>query len=84
MGRVRVNDGKYHSRNIDIDILFFDEQIIQETHLIIPHPRISERNFVLIPLVEIAADFIHPESHESITQILSNCKDNSKLTKIQD
>jgi hypothetical protein len=35
-------------------------------------------------LVEIAADFIHPESHESITQILSNCKDNSKLTKIQD
>jgi 2-amino-4-hydroxy-6-hydroxymethyldihydropteridine diphosphokinase len=84
LGRVRVNDGKYHSRNIDIDILFFDEQIIQETHLIIPHPRISERNFVLIPLVEIAADFIHPESHESIIQILSNCKDNSKLTKIQD
>lgn len=81
-GRVRFNDGKYRSRNLDIDILFYHNQVIQEENLMVPHPRIFERKFVLIPLFEIAPDLIHPESHDSIAEILSKCKDNSELEKI--
>lgn len=81
-GRVRLNDGKYHSRNLDIDILFYHNQVIQEENLTIPHPRLTERKFVLIPLFEIAADLIHPKLNESIAEILSKCKDNSGLEKI--
>jgi 2-amino-4-hydroxy-6-hydroxymethyldihydropteridine diphosphokinase len=81
-GRVRFNDGKYHSRNLDIDILFYHNQVIQEENLTVPHPRIIERKFVLIPLFEIAPDLIHPKSNDSIAEILSKCKDNSELEKI--
>lgn len=48
-------------RNIDLDIIYYNQSIVQEPGLIIPHPRLAERNFVLAPLVEIAADFEHPQ-----------------------
>ncbi|MES2630178.1 MAG: 2-amino-4-hydroxy-6-hydroxymethyldihydropteridine diphosphokinase [Bacteroidota bacterium] len=59
LGRVRSGNG-YSSRVIDLDILYYDQQIIQQAGLEIPHPRISERNFVLLPLNEILPDFVHP------------------------
>ena len=58
LGRERHQ--KWHERTIDIDILFYNEQIIQSKNLTIPHPQIAFRNFVLIPMLDIAADFVHP------------------------
>ena len=57
-------------RPIDIDILFYDNQIISTPELIIPHPRLTERAFMLVPLAEITPDFIHPVVGKKIRQIL--------------
>ncbi len=67
MGRQRSR--KWSPRSIDIDILFYGMQIVQQPNLQIPHPRIAERNFVLIPLMEIAANFEHPVLHSTIEQL---------------
>lgn len=81
-GRIRLNDEKYHSRNLDIDILFYGNQSIQLANLIIPHPRYQERKFVLIPLFEITNNLKDPINNFSIANILYNCKDKSVLKKI--
>lgn len=70
-------------RAIDIDILFFGDEIISEAHLVIPHPRLAERKFILIPLVEIAPYFIHPISHYTVFELLSRCGDMSIVKKIE-
>jgi 2-amino-4-hydroxy-6-hydroxymethyldihydropteridine diphosphokinase len=77
LGRSR-NPGvtTYESRPIDIDILFYGSSIIQTTQLTIPHPRIQLRKFVLVPLCEIAADFLHPVIQKPILTILNECQDN--------
>ncbi|MDG1297541.1 MAG: 2-amino-4-hydroxy-6-hydroxymethyldihydropteridine diphosphokinase [Saprospiraceae bacterium] len=70
-------------RTMDIDILFYNAEIIKESpKLIIPHPRITERKFVLLPMNEIAADFIHPIFKRSIAQLLFLCEDSGKVWKI--
>ena len=70
-------------RTMDIDILFYNAEIIKESpKLIIPHPRITERKFVLLPMNEIAADFIHPIFKRSIAQLLYFCEDSGKVWKI--
>jgi 2-amino-4-hydroxy-6-hydroxymethyldihydropteridine diphosphokinase len=68
-------------RNIDIDIIYYNQEIIETEGLIIPHPRLSERNFVLAPLVEIAADFVHPVLKKSNSQLYQACKDDSVVYK---
>jgi 2-amino-4-hydroxy-6-hydroxymethyldihydropteridine diphosphokinase len=73
MGRVRTE--KNAPRIIDIDILFFNEAIIQEKELIVPHPEIQNRLFVLIPLNELNPDYIHPLLDKSLHQLLIECKD---------
>ena len=60
MQQGRVRDEKWGPRTIDIDILFFSDQSIQEEGLHIPHPEVQKRSFVLIPLVEIAPMMVHP------------------------
>ncbi len=73
----RVGRSKhYESRVIDIDILLYDNKIVEDINLKIPHPRLHQRNFALVPLVEIAGEFIHPVFNKTIKEILEECNDN--------
>ena len=80
MGRSR-KDTEYSSRIIDIDILFFNNFIINDKNLIIPHPFIAHRRFVLEPLAEIAPRFIHPELEKTIKSLLGLCTDTCDVKK---
>ncbi|MFI5253420.1 MAG: 2-amino-4-hydroxy-6-hydroxymethyldihydropteridine diphosphokinase [Bacteroidota bacterium] len=69
------------SREIDIDILFYGNGIYSDTIIEIPHPRMAERRFVLIPLDEIAPAMVHPVLHKSIRELLAECVDTSTVTR---
>jgi 2-amino-4-hydroxy-6-hydroxymethyldihydropteridine diphosphokinase len=73
---------RWGPRAIDLDILFFDEETIQTEELIIPHPRLQERQFVLIPLVEIDPHLIHPVLQKTVLQLLENLEDDQGVEKI--
>lgn len=76
LGRnAKTQNGKYESRIIDIDILLFNNDITKTDHLEIPHPKIAERNFILIPLNEIAPKMIHPIYKISIENLLLKSND---------
>ena len=77
MGRVRVK--KWGERIIDIDILFFNNEIIETPDLYIPHRYISKRRFVLEPLFEIASNLNHPKYNKTISQLLEECIDKEKV-----
>jgi len=62
---------RYGPRLIDIDILFYGDQVIDLPDLAIPHPRLPERAFMLVPLAELAPDLRHPENHKSVLEMLS-------------
>jgi 2-amino-4-hydroxy-6-hydroxymethyldihydropteridine diphosphokinase len=79
MGRVR--NIPLGPRIIDIDILYFNDEIIDQKDLVIPHPRLAERKFVLMPLVEIAPDFIHPVFNKTNTLLLKECGDSLAVYK---
>jgi deoxyguanosine kinase len=83
MGRLR-NVSRYSSRVIDIDILFYANEIINREGLVIPHPRLHERRFVLQPLSRIAPDLVHPLFKKTITGLLEECQDKSKVTWYSD
>ena len=74
LGRIR-NSTKILAREIDIDILFYSDEIVNYEDLIIPHPRLHLRNFVLYPLNDIASEFIHPILLKPINELLEECED---------
>ncbi len=80
MGRIRTQ--KNAPRIIDIDILFFNKAIIDEPGLTIPHPQLRNRHFVLIPLNELSANFIHPVYKKTIHHLLRVCPDKLAVKKI--
>ncbi len=69
----------YGPRQIDIDILFYDDLILDRPELIIPHPRLHARAFVLVPLADLAPDLLHPRLHKTIRQLLAEV-DRSGIT----
>ena len=70
LGRKRTGD-KYAPRTIDIDILFYGRQVISRPGLTIPHPRLHQRAFVLVPLADLAPDFVHPVLGKTAVEMLA-------------
>jgi len=79
MGRIRTT--KNAPRIIDIDILFFNKDIIHEKNLIVPHPEIQNRRFVLVPLNELSPAFVHPVLKKTIHQLLDSSPDTLDVKK---
>ncbi len=80
MGRIRQQ--KYAARIIDIDILFYGKEIINGEQLIIPHPLMNQRKFVLTPLHELSPRFLHPVFKQTIHQLLKECPDKLSVNKL--
>lgn len=74
LGRVRSTD-QYAERGIDIDILFYNDFVLESPALTLPHPRLHLRKFTLIPLTEIAPNFVHPKFDLAISDLLNQCTD---------
>ncbi len=80
LGRVRYK--KWGERLIDIDILYFDNEVVNDDNLIIPHPEIINRRFTLVPLIEIAANYKHPSLGKTQQELLAVCKDELEVKKV--
>jgi 2-amino-4-hydroxy-6-hydroxymethyldihydropteridine diphosphokinase len=77
----RERNERWGPRTLDLDILFYGDEIIAEADLAIPHPRIVDRKFILTPLVEIAPSFEDPLSSKTMVALLEECKDNSQVSR---
>jgi 2-amino-4-hydroxy-6-hydroxymethyldihydropteridine diphosphokinase len=82
MGRIRNDNTGYQNRSIDLDILFYEKEIINLTNLVIPHPELSKRDFVLYPLHDIAKGLIHPVFNKTINELKSELISDSKIKLI--
>lgn len=85
LGRVRSSKSEsYQAREIDLDILFYDNQVIEQENLIIPHPQIPFRKFVLLPLLDVASGFEHPIFRKTIQQLYSENQEVVEIKKISE
>jgi 2-amino-4-hydroxy-6-hydroxymethyldihydropteridine diphosphokinase len=80
----RTRDTNKGPRTLDIDILFYGNEVIRKPGLSIPHPAFSGRRFVLAPLAEIAPDFVDPTSGKTVGQLLEACTDAATVTRVSD
>jgi len=64
---------QYGPRSIDMDILFYDDLVLNTAALTIPHPHVHERGFVLLPMMDIAPDYVHPVKQRSVRELLAGC-----------
>ncbi|MDF9796791.1 2-amino-4-hydroxy-6-hydroxymethyldihydropteridine diphosphokinase [Catalinimonas alkaloidigena] len=77
IGKIKL--GKWRERLIDIDILYYDQLLIDDEELTLPHPEIQNRRFTLVPMCELNPDFIHPVFNKSQVELLANCPDELKV-----
>ncbi|MCL4128604.1 UNVERIFIED_CONTAM: hypothetical protein GTU68_059076 [Idotea baltica] len=82
LGRVRTKEKGYQSRIIDLDILFYDDEILETKSLILPHPELHKRRFVLQPLHNIASQFRHPLLEKDVNELFEKCEDKSVLKPV--
>ena len=82
-GRKRISEG-YSSREMDVDILYFEDKIIETENLTIPHPLLHKRLFVVVPLAEIVPDWVHPVLKLTSVEMLNNCEDKSEIKKVSE
>lgn len=80
LGRVRFE--RWGERLIDIDILYFENEVIETADLKVPHPELQNRRFTLIPLVELAPDYTHPKMNQTNKDLLAQCTDPLEVVKI--
>ena len=80
LGRLRTHDG-YHSRTMDIDILLYDRLVLNTPELVIPHPRMAERMFVLQPMAELTPELEHPVLHQNMAYLKDHCTDRKQVRK---
>ena len=83
-GRVRHEQAGYESRTIDIDILYFNNDIIETDDLTIPHHLLHKRKFALVPLCEVLPEYIHPILLTSNKNLLANCEDEGLVEKVEE
>ncbi|MFV0346218.1 MAG: 2-amino-4-hydroxy-6-hydroxymethyldihydropteridine diphosphokinase [Bacteroidales bacterium] len=84
LGRVRMKEPTtFQSRSIDIDILFYDNHVINTPDLKVPHPMLHLRRFTLLPLVELIPDFVHPSFDISVEELLDSCPDQGAVKKLE-
>ena len=82
LGRTAKQSKVYVSREIDLDLLFYGENVISKAGIQVPHPRLQDRKFVLQPLTDIGPKYIHPQLERSITQLLADCSDSSEIESV--
>lgn len=80
-GRERSTGG-YVSREMDVDVLFIDNEMVDTEALVVPHPKMSERRFVLEPLAEIAPELVHPQLKQSVAELLKTCSDKGIVKRL--
>jgi 2-amino-4-hydroxy-6-hydroxymethyldihydropteridine diphosphokinase len=80
----RIRTEKWTARIIDIDILFYNDEVIKTDNLVIPHPHLHQRNFVLIPLMEIAGEMEHPILKETIEDLYWKSEDSLEVLIVED
>lgn len=78
----RKKKERWTARELDLDIIFFGDSIIKEKNIEIPHTRMQDRRFVLVPASEIAANYLHPILRKTIKELLAECNDNT-VVKIE-
>jgi len=78
----RRRDEHWGDRTMDIDVLFWNDRFIDTPELKIPHPYMSQRKFVLVPLTEILPEFVHPVLGKSTLELLKECQDQSEVRKV--
>lgn len=80
LGRERTE--KWGSRTIDIDILFYDQEVVASSELTIPHPYLQQRAFTLIPLAELEPDFVHPVLKKTVSELLDELESQLEVKKL--
>jgi 2-amino-4-hydroxy-6-hydroxymethyldihydropteridine diphosphokinase len=80
-GRERSTEA-YLSREMDVDVLFYGDFVSDDPKFVVPHPRMQDRKFVLVPLREIAPEFMHPVLNKSVTQMLADCTDTAEVKEV--